>query len=313
MAHEFESGLFVGQPAWHGLGTVLDAPPSVEEALSLAGLDWSVKLAPLAVAADGREVDHFASIRESDNTVLGVVGPGYVPLQNRDAFAWFQPLVESGVFQIEAAGSLRNGKRIWILARPADACAEVVSGDEIRQYLLLAHGHDGSLAIRCGFTAVRVVCANTLAGALCDRGSKLVRIHHRAHAQEALEGVRELVQAARADFAALFERLVVLAGVDCDDARLRQYAREVFAPGSDDPEAAPRIVAQVAELFESGRGTDIAGVRGTLWGAYNAITEFTSHVRCRSADARVESQWFGDSAVIAQRALEVALRFAASA
>lgn len=305
MAHEFESGLFVGQPAWHGLGTVLDAPPSVEEAIKLAGLDWHVKLVPLVIEGDGRQVDHVAAVRDSDSSVLGVVGPSYVPLQNADAFKWFQPLVESKAVAIEAAGSLRNGKRIWILARAAGLSGEVVSGDQVNQFILLAHGHDGGLSIRCGFTAVRVVCQNTLSGALADRSSRLVRIQHRAHAQEALAGVRELVEAARGDFAALFDRLVELSKVSCSDEELRSYVRDVFAPGQGD-EAAPRIVAKVLELFEAGRGSDIPGVRGTLWGAYNAITEFLTH-------ARVESAWFGEGAGLSRRALEVGLGLARKA
>src|SRR5678815_2693601 len=174
MAHEVESGMFVGQPAWHGLGTVLPNAPSIEDAIVCAGLDWTVKLAPLAIVADGRPVDHCATVRESDDSILGVVGPGYVPLQNREAFAWFQPMVESGAVTLEAAGSLREGRRIWILGRCADSSADIVPGDEVRQYLLLAHGHDGSLAIRVGFTSVRVVCANTLRASLESDESALV-------------------------------------------------------------------------------------------------------------------------------------------
>lgn len=315
MSHEIESALFVGKPAWHGLGTVLDNPPSVEDAIKLAGLDWGVKLAPLALVEDGRAVDHFATVRESDDALLGVVGPDFVPLQNRDAFRWFQPLVESGAVEIEAAGSLRGGQRIWILARVKDVAGDVVAGDEVQQHVLLAHAHNHGLAIRCGLTLVRVVCSNTLSGALDDKASCLVRIQHRAHAVVALEGLREIVEVARGQFRETFASLVALAGVPCGDAQLKRYVREVFAgPGQADNEtAAPRIVNAVAPLFEAGRGSDLPGVRGTLWGAYNAATEFITHERGRSPDARVEGAWFGDGAKLAARALSVGLEFAAAA
>jgi phage/plasmid-like protein (TIGR03299 family) len=314
MAHEFESGLFVGEPAWHGLGVVLRDPPSIEDAIRLAGLDWTVRLAPLGLKEDGRDVDHRATVRETDNSILGVVGPGFVPLQNAAAFKWFQPLIDSGGVKLEAAGSLRDGRRIWILARIADASADVVRGDEIRQYVLLAHAHDGSLAIRVGFTAIRVVCANTLRASLESDGSALVRIQHRESAANALDKVRDALDLARREFVATTEQLRELARVGCDESTLKRYVREVFEPGSGDDEwAAKRTIAQVLPLFESGRGASLPGVRGTLWGAYNAITEFTTHVRGRSADARVESAWFGDSAKLAKRAIDVGLELARAA
>ena len=96
MAHEFESGFFVTEPAWHGLGVVLQDPPTVQEAITAAGLDWKVELRRLTMP-DGREVPNRAVVRSTDESLLGVVGPDYEPLQNSDALAWFQPFVDSGM------------------------------------------------------------------------------------------------------------------------------------------------------------------------------------------------------------------------
>lgn len=312
MAHEFESGFFVGEPAWHGLGVVLKDAPSLADAIRCAGLDWNVRLAPLQLSEDGRGVEHQATVRESDSSILGVVGPGFVPLQNVDAFGWFQPFVDSGAVKLEAAGSLREGRKVWVLARVVDAVRDIAPGDPINQYVLLAHAHDGSLAIRIGFTLVRVVCANTLQGALDHGASKLIKIAHTKGARVALEKVREVIDLAKGEFAASSEKLQVLARHGCDEVTLRRYVRTVFQPErADDENAAKRIVADVVPLFEAGRGAELS--RGTLWGAYNAITEYTSHHRGRSQDRRVESQWFGEGVKIAQRALDVGLAFAAAA
>lgn len=327
MSHEFESGLFVSTPAWHGLGTVLTHPPTVEEAIKLSGLDWDVRLSDLRLSSDSEEIEiparavirnrivsatTFSPDFEDDETapafdVLGVVGPDYVPLQNEAAFRWFQPLIDSGDFAIEAAGSLRGGKRVWVLARAVGVSADVIPGDQIDQYLLLAHGHDGTLSIHVGPTTVRVVCQNTLSSALSGGLDSLVKIRHTKGATVALEGVRELVVAAKRNFGDLFARLVPLARVQISAEELAHYIRTVFEPGREgDETACPRIVERVTELFETGRGHEIG--TGTWWNGFNAITEFLTHERGKSADGRVESQWFGEGARVSARALDTALR-----
>lgn len=319
MAHELEIGadgkakaFFVGQPAWHGLGTLLEHPPTVEEAIKLAGLDWEVELAKLTLP-DGQEVSHKATVRSTDRRLLGVVGPAYVPLQNKDAFGWFQPLVDGKLADLEAAGSLFEGRKIWILAKVKGGDLDVLPGDQISQYLLLAHAHDGSLAIRVGFTTIRVVCNNTLTAAVADggQGSKLLKVRHTSGAVVALDEIRRVLDLANAGFKHLGEGLQFLTRAKCDDDRLARYVREVFNPGSaDDAEGSKRLVGQIAPLFEGGRGMNLPGVRGTMWAAYNALTEFLTHERGKSQDNRVDSQWFGDSAKLLDRALQVAINFA---
>jgi phage/plasmid-like protein (TIGR03299 family) len=312
MAHEFESGLLVGKPAWHGLGVVLRDPPSLEDAIKMAGLDWKVRLAPLQLAEDQRAVRHLATVRESDNSILGVVGPGYHPLQNVEAFDWFAPFIESGAVTLEAAGSLRHGKRVWVLGRVQGAQADVTKGDEIGQFVLLANSHDGTLAIRVGFTMVRVVCQNTLQASLESEASKLIRVHHTKAAAKALKSVAEIMDVAKAEFAATTEQLRLLAKVGCSTETLRKYVRAVFEPARvEDENAAKPTIAKIVPLFEAGRGAELS--RGTLWGAYNAVTEFITHERGKSDDVRVDSQWFGEGARLIQRALDVGTAFAAAA
>lgn len=333
MAHEFESGFFVTEPAWHGLGVVLQDPPTVQEAITAAGLDWKVELRRLTMP-DGREVPNRAVVRSTDESLLGVVGPDYEPLQNSDALAWFQPFVDSGMVRLEAAGSLREGKRVWVLGRVIGSAADVVRHDRVDQFVLLANGHDGTLSIRCGFTAIRVVCQNTLTASLNDRASKLLRIRHTKNAGEALTMVSKVIDVARGDFEATAGQFRFLASRGCDEATLRRYVREVFAvkpqriipvnaagedssPVSEVPEAdenmCARIVAEVVRLSESGRGTQVKGVQGTFWGAYNSVTEYLTHLRGKTQDSRLDGQWFGQSAQLNARALRLATQYAQAA
>lgn len=320
MSHEFESGFFVKDPAWHGLGTVLQAPPSIEEALKLAGLDWTVRTEQLGRMVRPSEnaipvftpVNRWAVIRESDNTELGTVGKAWRPLQNKAAFDWFQPIVSAGLASLEAAGSLKKGGRIWVLAKVAAPADEIVDGDLVERYILLAHGHDGQLAIRCGLTGIRVVCQNTLSAAI--EANTLVRILHSAGAEDTLKAAREVITRANGAFDKAAEIYRALAKVKNVTAKqLRAYVDAVFPKpegpkgnggndegggsngngGAEAEEPKSRIFTQVNDLFDGGAGTNIPGVKGTAWGAYNAMTEFLTHHRGRDQENRVNNSFFG--------------------
>src|SRR4029077_9765938 len=132
MAHEVENMLYVGATPWHSLGVKLDAAPSTAEAIKAAGLNWEVGLKNL-LTVDGEAVSHKATYRVSDGRILGVVGPAYKPIQNSLAFSWFDPFVESGEASIETAGSLRNGQRVWVLAKLNREPSEIVKGDAVEK------------------------------------------------------------------------------------------------------------------------------------------------------------------------------------
>ena len=139
-------GKNVGEKPWHGLGTPLKHPPSSEAAIRAARLDWTVIKVPLYVAGNARlhELqDRFALVRqdklgEPNCTAFGIVGPRYVPLQNLDAFAFFDRLVQDGHVSYETAGALGLGERVWIQAR-RDNDIEIVAGDHIQRFLLLSN------------------------------------------------------------------------------------------------------------------------------------------------------------------------------
>ena len=317
MSHEVENMFSVAKTPWHGLGTILENPPTIDEAIKCAGLDWEVECRPLTTP-DGQTVSHRALTRSSDGQVLGVVGPSYCPLQNRDAFQFFQPWLDGGEATLETAGSLRDGQRVWILAKIGDPI-DIVKGDPILPFALLSNSHDGKRAARLGFTPVRVVCANTEAAALRHSDSKLVRVLHNGRVLQNLEDLRELADVARGTFTETAEQYRQLAGRKCNADDLLAYVRGVFGSvkqADDQLElvGGDMVAKKIIPLFESGNGNALKGVRGTMWAAYNAVTEYLSHERGTSnttADMRLDSSWFGSSASVNKKALSVALRMSA--
>src|SRR5262245_65986238 len=309
MAHRIENMFSVMKAPWHGLGTVLKGPPSIEDGLRLAGLDWQVRRERLFTAG-GQQAPAFAVVRDSDGRALGAVGERYRPLQNKDAFAWFAPFLDAGEACLETAGSLAGGARVWVLARLNRAPLEVVPGDEVVKYLLLSNSHDGSLAVRVGFTPVRVVWANPLSAAHSGKDSQLIRLRHCSGLKRHLANVRETIDRVNACFEATAEQYRRLAVRGISQADLRRYVARVLEAPEKPGARLANIMERITGLVEAGVGNDAARVRGTYWAAFNGVTHWLSHDRGRSLDSRMNSLWFGEGARLNARALSVALEMA---
>jgi len=314
MPHEVETMAFAGATPWHGLGTPLTEADLYDwpVACDKAGLAWDVELATLVTADTQSPVAHKAVRRTSDGRVLGVVGPRFCVLQNRDAFQWFQPFLEAKEAALHTAGALRHGSRVWVLAKLNRDPLVIAAGDEVEKYLLLSHGHDGSLAIRVGFSPIRVVCANTLALAHGSDASKLIRVRHSKSLHENLANIREVMDVANQEFEATAEQYRLLARKDINQADLRKYVRRVLK-ADEKEEVSTRTENQIEaiiRLCESGRGNTLPSVRNTLWTAYNGVSEWLGYERGRSQQSRLDSLWFGDSANLNRQALQIALDLA---
>ena len=248
----------------------------------------------------------------ADSRVLGVVGPRYYPLQNREAFKWFQPFLDAREAALHTAGSLRQGSRVWVVAKLNRDPLVIAEGDEVEKYLLLSHGHDGSLAVRVGFTPIRVVCANTLAMAHGSDASKLIRVKHTKDVLDNLANVREVIDLANQQFESTAEQYRRLARKSINQTDLRKYVQRVLKmDGEEKPSTRLKHIAEeIARLAEAGRGNDLPSIRGTYWSAYNGVSEWLTYDRGRSEDNRLNSLWFGESAITNRHALETALDMA---
>ena len=148
---------------WHGLGKIVAEAPTSEDAIHLAGLDWDVVQQKIYLE-DGTEIkDAYANVRSSDNKPLGIVGNRYQIVQNIEAFSFTDSLLGEGV-KYETAGSLKDGKTIWLLAKLPDKYE--ILGDKIDPYIVFTNTHDGTGSVKVAMTPVRVVCNNTLNMAL---------------------------------------------------------------------------------------------------------------------------------------------------
>lgn len=312
MAHEFETGFFVKDAAWHGYGNVVSEPPaSVDDAIRLAGLDWNIISQPMFYTTPQgifvKAENTKALLRDSDNMHLGSVSDMYIPLQPIDAFKWFQPFLDNHSAHLEAAGSLKQGKRIWVLAKIQDGEADVVNGDSVVSYLLLYSGNDGTLSVGIQFTNIRVVCMNTLSSAVKAGESGVensVRIRHTAGLKDSMAVVQKAIDLAKRNFEITVTQYRQIQRKNLPIDGLEKYIMEVFRVMPEDP--APKAMEHIQKAYWSGAGCWLPGVSGNYWGAYNAVTYWIDHQRGNIGNRQNES-WFGAGKKIRDRALQVAL------
>lgn len=174
MAANVEMMFYTREKPWHGLGVRVQEAPESKEALRLAGLEWKVYQQSVYTGSGIEIPGYRANIRNTDNKVLGVVTDRYKIVQNEEAFAFTDELLGEGV-RYETAGSLQEGKKVWLLARlPKEY---IISGEQISPYLVFSNSHDGSAAVRVAITPIRVVCNNTLNLALQQSRRSWAMVH----------------------------------------------------------------------------------------------------------------------------------------
>ena len=174
MAANVETMFYTRTKPWHGLGVQVQEAPESKDALRLAGLDWKVYQREVYTDSGIKIEGYRANVRNTDNKVLGVVTERYKIVQNEEAFSFTDTLLGEGV-RYETAGSLQEGKKVWLLARlPKEY---IISGEQISPYLVFSNSHDGSAAVRVAVTPIRVVCNNTLNLALSTAKSSWAMVH----------------------------------------------------------------------------------------------------------------------------------------
>ena len=329
MAHgisEHDTMFSVRETPWHKLGVVLDDyPKSIDEALELSGLTWEVIQRDLfmmgPVSQDGIFVPQMestlspvsgfsANVREDTGEVLGVVGKDYQVVPNRDAFAWLDSLLGTEV-EFETAGSLHNGRRVWVLAKIPENVE--VGGDEVERFVYCANSHDGSMAVTAAATNVRVVCANTLGWAISKSAQRSYKFRHTGNLAAKMDEARRVMEIALDWDKAFCELGDELASqpmsVDTFDHRVVKPLMGLDK-ASDLGEVAQRnredARTMMIDLFtgSSPTGDTTGNSPGTKWCAANAVAEYADWFRRYTVRTDQMARSFEDQS-IKQRGLDL--------
>lgn len=320
MAHEIEDNFAFyasNTPAWHKLGTVLTDAPSIEEAWKLAYPFTLIDCAIEATITDDSGLKSYMPIEShkavfrSDGKHIGTVGSDYHLEQPYEVLDFFRPFLESGLVELEAGGSLRDGKRMWALGKIKHSETEIVKGDTVKAYLLAATGFDGSLRKIIKLCETRVVCANTVAAALSENTAEWTN-KHTVNFQARAVDIQKQVGIALGVHKRSIEAYQSLARKQMDFVEQSKYIVQVITGDTPTKDWSPQLTTKVQvviDLIDNQRGLEyVPAIRGTAWQAYNAVSEYVTHHAARTEDTRVNNQWFDASTQgLNNRALELAL------
>lgn len=276
MAANVENMFSVRETPWHGQGVIVADAPTSSEAIKLAGLDWVVKPQPIFLA-DGTEIpDNVCNVRESDGSPLGIVGTRYSIIQNSEAFEFTDSLLGEGV-KYETAGSLKNGKLIWLLAKLPDKFE--VLGEKVDPYVCFTNSHDGSGAVKVICTNVRVVCNNTLNMALRS-ASRTWSARHTASVTQKLEQARQTLELAENYMKATNDLFEDLYKVKTGDLTIKRFVDNVIpiteAMTQRQKDNATKIRNDI--LFRYNEAPDLKVLDRTGARFIQAVADTTSHM-----------------------------------
>lgn len=301
---------------WHRQGQQIEPGQGLDEWAHAAGLDWTARMARVEFQPEGSDIFECfpcqrVLYRSDTGAPLGIVGEGYKVVQPRDVLAWFTDYV--GVddrFQLDAAGALGNGEKIWATAVFNGGMD--VGGSAHKARLLMSTSFDGSQATRNQGTVTRVVCQNTLRLAQSDKRA-VITTRHSTQFQPATVA-RELGEIAKGfeQFKAMGDAMALIAMSAAETSQFFKTLLEIpFDAKAEDVTA--RKINQFRALNEAYSATIREGTEKlTAWCALNAVTRYVDHDRASrrgdndNADtARFVSANFGTGDAMKQQAVSL--------
>jgi phage/plasmid-like protein (TIGR03299 family) len=336
MSHELDMSrgeaaiAYRGELPWHGYGNTIEPNDSIETIQKKANLDWTVEASPSMFEVPGAKESDDPVIKRYDNRVILYRSDNFKPLsqvsesnykvrQPGDILGAFRQIVSSGEFEIEVAGALQGGAKVWALAKRVGG-AGTLGADIIKPYLLMLDSYDGSTATTLRATTVRVVCANTVRfSELLDKETQVKSKHSQEFDPDKM---MHNLGAYDSAFARFMESMKAMAGVKMTDKKLERFFSRLYAPealakvenwqtcGLDFDKIstnAQNVIADLLNLSKDCPGSNLPSANGTLYGALQTVTYYQDHEARTKGGKRWESATIGNGDRMKSDALHLAL------
>ena len=308
-----ETMAYAGELPWHGLGVKVIDDLTPEQMMKKAGVDWEVEKQDMITSGGTTIKNQQALVRSSDGSVLSIVGKGWNPVQNAEAFNFFEEYVRAGDMQMHTAGSLNDGKMVWALAKTNESF-ELFNGDVTENYFLFSNPHEFGKAIDIRMTPIRVVCNNTLTLSLSQDSNAMLKVNHRKEFDSS--EVKEQMGIAKEKMEQYKSMAEFLGSKRYTSENIVQYFNEVYgSPAKEKVDGVFPFTSNNAKIamenLDTQPGANFA--QGSFWNAFNTVTYMADHVQGRETSSRIESSWYGRNRRVKLTALDKALEYAEAA
>lgn len=311
--HQIETIALANEVPWEGVGFPISNDLTSEQILKKAGLNWEVEKIPLYGDINGKQVqaEHYFLARSTDGAILDEVTESWQPCQNLEAFDIFKNFINKGNMEMEVAGSLKDGKIIWALAK-VNRSITLFGGDQVDSYILFSNPHIFGQIINVRFSPIRKISTTTLTLPIRDEDISIARLTHRRKYDG--ESVKQMLEIAENQLQKYEEWALVVGSKEVSGIRMIEaFFKKIFPSAREkkrdifhDDISIPAI--KCMEIFETQPGSEFAP--NSYWQVYNAVNFYLDHCAGRSVDNRLTSAWFGDARKIKIRAAELAYEIA---
>lgn len=320
MSHEIEivDGVaqmaYAGVEPWHGLGTRVSNDLTPNQMLKAAGLDWKVQKVKMFADRENKTkripiVGQQALIRNRDDAVLTIVGKGWNPVQNDEAFEFFNDFVGAGEMEMHTAGSLKGGKIVWALAKVKESFELFDGRDRVDSYLLFSNPHEFGRSIDVRFSPIRVVCNNTLTMALDGASKSMAKVSHKRKFNA--DEVKAILGVSTQKLTAYKAAAEFIASKRYTPEAMIEYFQTVFPKVNGNTDGLSRNGEVAKGVVDTQPGAEYGA--GSFWQLFNAATYAIDHKLCETADTRLTSAWYGPNANKKLLAMDTAIKMAEAA
>jgi len=284
-----------------------------EEALTFADLNWTVAKQPIwtdGINGPITSAKHFATVRQDNQAILGIVGPDYAPVQNHELLYLCERVAKDSQITIETAGPLFGGSRVWIQLK--GDCFDVgPKKDQNYTTTLFTNGHDGLWPLCSLPTSYRVVCQNTLNMAINEGRKKnmIISMKHVGDMQSRLEQMYMAIQEFKDRAVDFKEKVNLLGNTPVSTEFVQEFWTKVYIdlygnfssdPTTEDQKEkfdhAKSKVLKWINVFDS----EVKESGANLWTAMNAVTYDLDHNQIYRGDRKYENRFndilFGNGA-----------------
>lgn len=266
------------------IGSEIQNASSLENAIQLAGLDYTVEKQKIYTQQPIKEEngnsifvpipDTFATVRTDTGAALGIVKKNYQILQNHEAFDFMDSVIAGGA-KFETAGTFKKNEAASFITCSTEPIK--ILDDEIAPYLLFMNSFDGTGSVRCMFTPIRIFCSNCLARAIKSAMNKIA-IRHSTSMKERLESSKEILLQNTKYLEALKQEAEKLATTPFSKEAFEALARELFPSQETDSNLIKiRNEAMIEQLLLAYSQPDLQNFNNTAYKVVQAVADFESH------------------------------------